>query len=89
MGFFGLFFKLKVGKGTNYFGSPSLAAGWGGCAALGCAQRVRALGWLPGESGGWGGVGGFGSSVAETGAPKPLDFARTSLHGILLPLCSL
>lgn len=22
---FGLFFKLKVGKGTNYFGSPSLA----------------------------------------------------------------
>lgn len=43
-----------------------------------------------GKAGGWGGwVGGFGASVAETGAPKPLDFARTALNGVLLPLCSL
>lgn len=61
----------------------------GGCAALGCAGRVRALGWLPEAKGGGVGVRGLGASVAETRAPEPLDFARTALLGVLLPLSSL
>lgn len=35
------------------------------------------------------GVRGLGASVAETRAPEPLDFARTALLGVLLPLSSL
>lgn len=56
----------------------------------GVPSVLRALGCLPGDTAvGLGWEGGLGASVAETGAPEPLDFARTALLGVLPPLSSL